>query len=277
MTLENLCELIELQDEMKKQVLLLTQQMDFTPMDEHIVALTNPDRSEDAYTSLKEIVGEELPNVKMLCCYLRAALITYEKYQTLGIDNKIYVETMKCFPRFVGECLERRGIFGFDSAAASWGYRQLNTTLMRIGTLEYEWKIRNNEKVVCIHIPSDADLSLTTLKSSYIAARKLLQEKIPEYANAPIVCVSWLLYKGLEDFLHPDSRILQFQRCFDIKQQNPPSDSNLRFIFQRADCSDYAALPERTSLQRNVKSLLLSGGGIGSGYGVLKEGLDKPI
>jgi len=269
MTLEALCEKIELQEEMKKQVLILAREMDLAPLEKHITALTEPDRAAEAYAALKEIVGEDMPGAKILCCYLLAALITHEKYQAIGIGEDIYVETMKCFPRFVGECLARRDELGFDRAF--WSYRQLNMTLMRIGTLEYEWHVRKGEKVVSIHIPSDADLSISSLQASYRAARSFLREKVPEYAEAPIICESWLLYEGLESLLRPDSGILRFQRCFDIKQQYPPNNGCLHFIFQRQDCSNYALLPERTSLQRNVKALLLSGGGIRSGYGILKE------
>ena len=269
MRLEKLCEMIELQDEMKRQVLTLADEMDFSSLEAHIVALTDPDGAADAYAALKEIVGEEMPGAKMLCCYLRAALITYENYRARGIDDEIYVETMKCFPRFVGECLARRDAIGFDRAF--WSYRQLSFTLVRIGTLEYEWRLRKGEKIISIHIPSDADLSCEALSASYAAARKFLREKVPEYAEAPITCESWLLYEGLADLLRPDSGILRFQRCFDMKHQNPPHNGCLHFIFQHQDCTDFASLPERTSLQRNVKKLLLSGGGISSGYGVLKE------
>lgn len=272
MTLENLCELIELQDEIKEQVFAEMKQMDFAPLQEHILALTKPGAIK-AYIALSEIVGDEFPSIKMLCCYLRAALITYENYQKLGIDDEIYIETMKFFTRFIGECLERRGKLGFDRAA--WSQRHLNLSIVRIGTLEYEFKDAEDKKVVSVHIPSGADLSFDSLKASFVAARKFIKEKMPEFADAPFVCGTWLLFDRLKDFLNPNSKILQFQSCFDIEKQYETGGASLSFIFQKADCSDYNALPEKTSLQRKLKEFLLSGGVITSGYGVVKEGIDQ--
>lgn len=273
MTLEKLCELIELQDEVKEKVLAENNQMDFAPLEEHIVALTQKKVCFTAYEALKEMFGEDLPNAKMLCCYLRAALISYEKYQELGIDDEIFIETMKCFPRFIGECFVKSDVLGFDRAA--WSVRQLNLSIMRIGTLEYEYTVSNDKKVISIHIPSGADLSLASLKASFVAARKFTRAKMPEYADAPFICSTWLLFDGLKNFLNPDSKIMQFQSCFDIHKQYDTSGQNLVFIFHKNDCSDYASLPENTSLQRKLKEYLLSGGVITSGYGVVKEGIDQ--
>lgn len=272
MTLENLCELIELQDEIKEQVFDKMKQMDFAPLQEHILALTKPGAIK-AYIALSEIVGDEFPSIKMLCCYLRAALITYENYQKLGIDDEIYIETMKFFTRFIGECVELRGALGFDRAA--WSQRHLNMSIIRIGALEYEFKTAEDNKVVSIHIPSGADLSFDSLKASFVAARKFIKEKMPEYAEAPFVCGTWLLFDRLKEFLRPESKILQFQSCFDIEKQYDTGGGSLSFIFQKEDCSDYTALPEKTSLQRKLKEFLLSGGVITSGYGVVKEGIDQ--
>ena len=269
MTLKELCEKIELQDELAEKVLVLSKEFDTLPYKKYINDLTVMELSENTYKALKNQLGEDTFGIRILTCYLKAALITYEKYKTLDIDETIYLDTMKCYTRFSGECLERYGWLG--CANASWSYRHLNTSLIRLGTLEYERIISNGKMLVSVHIPSDADLSSEALDESFAMARRFLNEKFPSCVDAPIYCESWLLYGGLKDILPENSRILGFQSKFDIQRQNEISKNPLIFIFHRADCSDYALLPENTSLQKKVKALLLNGGGIGSAYGVLKE------
>ena len=268
MTVTDLCKKIELQDELAQKAFDFAKDFDFSPFEETISNLTKPELSESAYKTLSEALGEDPFGAKILACYLKAALITYDEYKRLGIDEQTYTDTMKSFTRFSADWLERKDILGFFSAY--WSYRHLNTTLIRVGTLEYERVIRNGIKCVSVHIPSDADLSKESLDKSFTAAKQLLKAHFPDYADAPIYCESWLLYKGLEEFLDESSKIMQFQARFDIQKTNSVSKNALIYIFHRIDCNDCESLPESTSLQRKVKAHLLSGGTIGSGYGVLK-------
>ena len=269
MTLTQLCNKIELQDQLVQMVSELSETFDFSPLQQHIADLTVPALSENAFKALQEKLGDDPHGAKMLTCYLKAALITHQKYTELGIDESIYVATMKCFTRFCGECLERKDYLAFE--LGFWSYRHLNTNLIRIGTLEYEQTVRNGSLFISVHIPSDADLSAESLEYSFKTARALLNEKFPACRTAPIYCESWLLSGELRDLLPVGSKILGFQSYFDIQRQNPISKGALPYIFHRANCNDYNALPENTSLQRKVKALLQSGGGIGTAYGVLKE------
>lgn len=263
-----LCKTISLQDEMFEKVKNFSENFDFASVNEHIIALTNTETSEASYLALKEILKDDPDGVKILACYLKAAIITYQKYQEMGVNEGVFIETVKCFPRFIKECLDKKGVLAFD--LANWAYRHLDTSMMRVGTLEYERKVQNGEKVVSIHIPSDADLSDEALDLSLEQVRDLLKKNFPDFENAPFVCDSWMLHESLKNYLNENSRILRFQARFDLKKQYWNANNYLPFIFNRADCSDYAALPEDTSLQRKIKAHLLDGGSIGSGYGVLK-------
>ena len=269
MTLNELCQKIELQPEILTTVMDFSNEFDFQTVEKQLSELTEYDTAAAAYKTVTELLGDDPSGLKVLTCYLKAALMTHVKYAEKGIDDEIYFDTMKCFTRFVGECFERRDIWGFVDA--NWAYRHLNTSLVRIGALEFERTVRNGEPAVSVHIPSNADLSKESLDASFSAARRFLKNYYPDYAEAPIFCESWLMYPGLHDLLNPDSKILHFQSRFEIKQVNPISKNALTYIFHRADCSDYSSLPESSSLQRKAKALLLSGGNIGSAYGVLKE------
>lgn len=72
----------------------------------------------------------------MLYCQLESARRVYEKYQVMGIGEKIFFDTMKCFPRFMDEYQAQNGSRYFDRSW--WTYRQTSMRLFRIGALEYE-------------------------------------------------------------------------------------------------------------------------------------------
>ena len=46
---------------------------------------------------------EDPRGLKILYCMLKAAVISWEKYQEQGIEEKVFDDTMKCFSRFVEE------------------------------------------------------------------------------------------------------------------------------------------------------------------------------
>lgn len=268
MTLRELYELIELQKDTVKRLDVLLEDFELAPYKDLIADLTTRERAGDAYKTLKEMLGDDPLGMKILACYLDAALITYENYAALGIDDGVYADTMKCFTRFINEDIEREGKPSFGRAF--WNYRHLNCTLFRIGALEYELLERNGERKISVHIPSDADLSPESLDESFACARRFISAKFPDYADAVIYCESWLMYPTLHELLPEGSRILGFQDRFEITRVNSASSHHLVYIFHRADCTDLSALSEDTSLQRRVKKYLIEGGGICSAYGVYK-------
>ena len=80
-----------------------------------------------------------------------------------------------------------------------------------------------------------------------------------------MTCESWLLSPVLKDLLPPASRILRFQRAFDLTPGTEDErEAVLQWVFrltapQQKNVS-LDALPENTSLQKSMKRFLLSGG-----------------
>ena len=91
------------------------------------------------------------------------------------ISEEIYFETMKCFSRFVREHKVSYGVYGFDRGF--WTPHQIEGKLFRIGELEYQ--IDDEEKVISIHIPSDADLSDDLVDASYAEQKRFFAENFP--------------------------------------------------------------------------------------------------
>ena len=119
---------------------------------------------------------------------LRAALMAYDNYQRQGIGDGIFLATMGCFSRFVGEHLASFGTAGFDRGW--WTYRQLSMRLFRTGELEYEFC--PDEQTIHLHVPSDTRLLLPLCAASLEQFRRFAAEHCPDRAQWPVV-IDYLL------------------------------------------------------------------------------------
>ena len=266
-TLEMLCKEIRLAEEVTAKVLAEAASMDLKMLGSGIEMLRREESWEQGQKELKAAFGEDPKGFRMLTCMLLAALACREDYEKWGIPQDIFVETMACFSRFVTEHRKSFGCWGFDRGF--WTVRQVSGKIFRIGQLEYEMTVEQERKVISLHIPSDADLSLPELRKSWEAAKVLLNRLAPDYAGGPWICGSWLLSPNLKDMLPVSSRILGFQRNFTVMQQWQDEDFK-EWLYGRVDIPN-EQLPERTSLQRKVKQFLLSGGAFISAGGILSE------
>lgn len=206
-------------------------------------------------------------HLKMLYCQLECARRLYDKYQERHIPDQVFADTMKCYTRFLGECEKKNGRKFFDRGW--WTYRQISMNILRIGDLEFQFKEYDGETGIDFHIPSDAVFTREAVDASFDQAKKLLADCFPEYKYTRFTCDSWLLSPALGELLPENSKILDFQRRFEILRRGKEEDC-IEWLFQSADDTDYEKLPEQTSLQRKVKKVLLEGGSIGTGFGVLR-------
>lgn len=175
---------------------------------------------------------------------------------------------MRFLPRFVNESKNEQGKCSFFWGW--WFYRQLSLREFRIGELEFEFCEDENGKKISVHIPSDARLERNLLHASVTDAVRFFKKFFPAYADADFYCDSWLLSPALPSLLPANSRILGFQREFDILRWEEDSEAFKDWIYKSRDIP-LAQLPEDTSLQRAVKAHLLRGGKIGWALGRLKR------
>lgn len=202
---------------------------------------------------------------------LLTALKNRESGAWRELPREVWLDTMKCFSRFVREYRRSYGRYGFDRGF--WTVRQINAKLFRIGELEYECREADGKKEVDIHIPSDAQLRTEELRASVKKARAFLTEWFPEWEEAPMMCTSWLLSPRLRELLPKDSNILNFRRAFELTEMDAEPDDVLEWVFgvaagQRGTVS-LADLPEGTTLQKNMKAFLADGGKVGVATGRL--------
>lgn len=224
--------------------------------------LTDSGKAENAYAALDRMFDCDL---QMLCCQLGAALLDRETYISRGIPDSVFIATMKCFTRFLEETRHSKGRLSFDRGW--WSWRQTSMRLFRIGELEYE--LIPGEKIISLHIPSDANIDSACVNRSVEEAKKFMALHFPEYAGSTIECHSWLLSPALLPYLKEDSRILAFQKRFQIRHTDPQPMDILEWVFRVPEDTPMERLPENTSLQRNLKQLLLDGGSVGVADGIM--------
>jgi hypothetical protein len=215
--------------------------------------------------------------LKALTVYLTAALRTKEMYNGMGIDESIFIDTIKALPRFAYEHMESYGCYGFDRHF--WIYRQLAARLFRLGTLEFELYrlpdktapaglLAPGENTLSVHIPSDAVMSREALDNSYRMAAAFMARFFPDFHYRCFYCSTWLLSPKLKEILKPGSRILLFQEDYTLTETDMEVNGGLKWVFKR-DYEDFSQLPEDTSLMRGMKNILLAGEKTGSAAGFI--------
>lgn len=123
--------------------------------------------------------------------------------------------------------------------------------------------------VIGIHIPSDADFSPSAVDKSLTIAKGFFARYYFNLTNAEYRCHSWLLDSQLKEMLNENSNIISFQNRFEIFDIGEADTEFIEWLYNTKS-TDYSALPESTTLQRNMKRHLLSGGVIRNAYGKLK-------
>lgn len=266
MTLVELCEMIQLDQEVVTNVLGIDAIYNHNELSFMWEKLYSSNTWDEGIAQLQEFFGEDEYGMKILTCILNCTLYTYELYETKGISKHIFIDTVKFIPRFLERYKQIHGFYGF--VWAWWFPRQLSLHEFRIGDLEYELKYEGDIPQIYIHIPSDANISKDHLCASYFELKEFLNKYFTQYINADLYCDSWLLSPALKLLLPSSSNILYFQNSFEIIRVDEQSNAFLEWIYLRNDLP-YDDLPESTSLQRALKTYLLQGGKIGWTFGKL--------
>lgn len=259
MTITELMDILDIPSSVISEVMKYQKTIEQLPQNQ-ILSFTKTDTWETTWNALKQ--QNDPHGYYILCCMLNACLYTYQRYQAKHIPFSIFIDTMKCFPRFIKEHKISFGEYGFDRDF--WVGRQLSMQLFRIGTLEYE--IDHDAHCISIHIPSDAILSKQACLSSISLAKQFFHTYEPIFDAYPYRCCSWLLSPALKELLPNNSSILQFQQMFSIIDWNQENEEFMMWVYHTFDQS-YDRLPQQTTLQVNMKQYLQKGGKIGEATG----------
>jgi len=217
---------------------------------------------------------------KIMIVYLMAAKHTKEMYIDRGISLNVFYDTMESFAVFEERYKFEHGVWGFDKPA--WAVNHLRMNLYRLGRLVFEQAkfpldyytlngkiLKKGDDILMVHIPANEKLELGLCHESYNLAGRF-SEKHFNFISKAFCCSSWLLNRGLENILQPQSNILKFQNEYEIINETVNNEEPLQWIFGKK----YKSLDEyvlSTSLQKNVIEYLKNGGELGVSFGTLKH------
>lgn len=268
MDLPALCGQIGLPDDVKAAVLDFAAGFDFGKVEVLLRDFRQYSKMKEARTRLQALLEPDGDHLKMLACMLKGSADAYGFYREKGISGQIYLDTMRCYTRFMAESRKSTGRICFDRSW--WTSRQVGGHLFRIGRLEYEIVPDGKGAAVELHIPSDGDFSPREVDRSLELAEGFFREHYPELVRAEYRCHSWLLDGQLGGMLDEGSNIRHFQTRFEILDRGGVDAEFIEWLFQTKS-TNISTLPEDTSLQRNVKRHLLSGGQIYTAFGRLMK------
>lgn len=229
---------------------------------------------EDREKFFSVLEGKENFRLLFLYCYCRLAAEDFEKYIEKNIPEQVYWDTFSDISIWCMNCFNQFGEYGLQEYR--WLYRHIDLTLFRLGRLQFEKaespkaieteNIKKGDRVINIHIPQGEKLGFEASKKSLKWAFEVFGKDVP------YLCCSWLLCPDLKNVLDENSNILKFQSLFSIVETNYESREGEKRIF--GNINDNACeYPENTSLQRNAKSYLISGGKFGDSLGIIKKDL----
>ena len=269
MTLEKLCNIINLPDEVKKEVIEYSKSRN-SVLDEKLQDLLCKRQSWDfAIEQLKKNIGIDPFGFFILSELLSFACKTYDKYMKIGIDESIFIRTMEFCTRFINDHKKVHGHYAYTWAW--WFPRQLAMQEFRIGELEFEF-VDAGEKYISIHIPGDADFRPENVQKTLEEYHSFLKEYFPEWSGIDLRCESWMISPALEQLLDENSNVLQFNRLFEVESVDYDSMAVLDWVYPGEEQNDLQNLSENTSLQRKMKQFLMDGGKVGWAKGRIKPG-----
>lgn len=216
---------------------------------------------------LQNYLGEDSAGMKILWEQLNLLCqYTYGEYGKRGIREDIFTATMKFCTRFLYDYYATWGTYRY--VWAWWFPRQITVQEFRIGALEYEL-IDGKEREIAVHIPSDADMGTDSIQASLSAFYAFRETYYTDWKDVRLTCNSWMLMPELQDFLGMNSKIVAFQRLFQIDSIDREADWYMQWIYPGYDVAD-DKLPEKTLLQKELKKYLLDGKKFGVAKGHLK-------
>ena len=223
------------------------------------------------------------PSGRLLFYYLFALEVAALRqwYERCGVPAEVGEATIAALARHGETYFLEHGTAGID--AGWWMLLILRGDILQFGSLKFHrvhlevstlspspWLdaaqrarrgegYRRGDEALGIHIPARIDLSPGAVDASLAKAREVLSAVWPAASRRIATCQSWMLDERLPAALGEDSRVVQFQRRFELIEPFAEDvDDVVRFVFGRRD-GDVRGLCAVNRLQRVVIDVLTSG------------------
>lgn len=213
-----------------------------------------------------------------LYLYILFSKYTYAFYQSKGIDDSVFFASMKTLAWCCDKFYEKIGFYGIPQVTyRAWYRRLINGTIFRLGRLEFEiigslydfdldgHHISKGDTCIYVHIPAGTPLDYEECEAAYETARKFFKKHF-QFDPVIFYCGSWLLHPWLAEVLPASSRIIQFQKQFQLADVVQDETTVRNWLYDHSD-APFEDLPENTSLQKAGKQRFLNGLPMGYGRG----------
>ena len=175
-------------------------------------------------------------------------------------DREFYADVTESDDAFVG--------YEVDTGAAL-------VTAKRVTLMKNEWHkaLQHGDEIVGLHISGGVKLTPERCREAFLKCTDILRKCFPERRPKAFYCTTWLLDPQLEKMLPKSSNIVNFGRQFLRFPVCSGGKSVFTFLFKRPFGS-FDQLPEKTTLEREVKAHYIAGkyiydtGGVIFGYGI---------
>lgn len=196
------------------------------------------------------------------------------KYDARGVDREIALKTLRDINIWLQNYKSRYDKWGVWTF--SWLCYAFRGDLFHIGRLQFRIEkilqgIPSGEYGIETHIQQGTPLKCEDCLASFDMAREFFKKHFPEYSPEYFMCDSWLLNPNLEN-IAPESNIAKFMKLWEkIEFPDDKSAQAVERIFgfgvTPSDVADFIPI---TSLQKNAKEFLLSGGDLRMTAGYIK-------
>lgn len=212
---------------------------------------------EDLQKFFRQLQNSEDKEMLALYLYVRFAVELEEKYKKCGISQEVYFQTFSDIAIWSSHYRKKSGKLGLQEV--EWLARHLQCKLYRLGRLQFE----KDDTMLHIHIPEGEPLSEEECDLSFQYADDFFSGKYIIYD-----CQSWILDPILKTIMDDTSNMIRFQNRFQIHHVIAESHQAEERVFGRV-LEQKEQYPEKTSLQKKMKRLLLEGKQVGEGYGII--------
>ncbi len=215
-----------------------------------------------------------------LAIYLRISYeFQYEDGKELElVKNGFYLSACQDLVLWAEDAYRRHGYYGMSDGHYDFVGRLLNTSIVRLGRLEFEkWKLHQqveiageifmkDSPVINVHIPAGGPLCYEDCEVSYHLAASFFLDYC-EKETPVFVCESWLLCPVLQELLPEYSHINRFRKDYIVFRTLDDRQLEER-VFGGEILENPEMYPKDTSLQRMVRERLMQGEKLMSAEGI---------
>ena len=215
--------------------------------------------------------------VKLCVALMYATEYTYPLYQINNIGDDIFFDTMRDITVWCKNN-DNKGLKNLP-----WIKNHLNFELFKLGRLQFQLytcnditldysmlPFKKNDKMLYVHIPQGEKLIYSDCVNSIVNAKEFFAKHFPDFNYTFFFCESWILYGENWQFMDSSSNILQFSTLFDLVYSMDDDRQAIERIFGKRQLVK-SKYPEKTTLQKNAKAFMQSGGKLGIGIGILHK------